>query len=322
MFQLAGGTGMFSDECKKALQKCGYSPDDFGTHEQVQKKISDAKAVVQEYNDPAASSKVPPPRKPTEHEAMLARCESGHLAEDRMFHAPGKKNRGNPCSNNFPPDGDALGYQSSQAPCMPMQTYGSEGGGKIGSPHWAVGRNEADQKAANPGVVDQATMSANSQANAALAMREGTDAKNDYNKKIRNLDEAGGVSKADRVKEARERRDDAVAMQQASAKELKGQGGTGSKEGSKNDDADKAAKCIEAFRQVMMAEMRRKALDKYGRNYQDTKKAAEQKKAAAAKSMAAAQKQLDSGKKMSPQQKQALEDQKAQARSDLIDAST
>jgi hypothetical protein len=306
LFQLAGGQKGFNDACKKALQKCGYDPDDFGTHEQVQKKISDAKDKVEDYNDALKTNKKPMPPKPTEHDAMLARCESGHLTQDRMFHAPGSGTRADPCQNNNPPDGDARGYESSQAPCMPMQAFGSQGGAKVGSPHWAVGRNEDAQEAnpANQGTLNQDKMGDLSSENVKLALREDGESKRDYNAKIRKLKEQAKPGKPDRVQEARERRDEAVAMSQASSKDLKEQGGTGAKDGSKSSDKEKASECIEAFRKEMMAEMRRKAIEKYGRDYQATRDAAGKARDKASQDVADARKAL-ADPKLTPDDRKA-----------------
>jgi hypothetical protein len=307
LFQLAGAAAGISAACAKAVQKCGYDPDDFGKHEQVQKKISDAKDKVQDYNDALKTNKKPMPPKPTAHDAMLARCESGHLTQDRMFHAPGSGTRADPCQNNYPDKGDALGYVSSQAPCMPMLAKGVEGGAKVGSPHWAVGRNEDAQRAdpANQGRdLSQKDLGDLSDQNVRLALREDPDSRKDYNAKIRKLKEQAKPGKPDRVQEARERRDEAVAMSQASSKDLKEQGGTGAKDGSKSDDKKKASECIEVFRKFAMAEMRREAIEKYGRDYQKTRDAAAQTHAQAKKDVDDARKAL-ANPKLTPDQRKA-----------------
>jgi len=322
LFVLAGGMGFFNAACVKALAKAGYKPDDFGTHEEVQAKIKEAKAARTKYEDDARSKGAPlDPHQPDPHTAMLARCQSGHLTQDALFHAPGAANRGNACANNQPPESqaDSRLYVSSQAPCMPMQTHsGPDGGNSIGSPHWAVGGNESAQRQANPNVVSPETMKANSTANVQLALRENPDAAAAYDDKISKIDKSQKASQAQRQADAAARRDLAAAGQQASAAELQGKGGTGDNSGSQSDSDTKASDCIEAFREAMMEEMRRKALEKYGKDYDKTKDQAQSKFDAADTRAKAAKDKYDDLKaqrdaETDPDKKAALDEQRKAA---------
>src|SRR5262249_47526819 len=117
-----------------------------------------------------------------------------------------------------------------------------------------------------------------------------------YNAQIKKLDETDKKSKADRQKEARKRRDESASIQQASAKEVEAQGGMGDKSGSKKANLDKAAECIKNFREHQMDQMRRGAIDKYGKDYDQTKKAADDKAAAASAAAAKAKQDYDDKK--------------------------
>jgi hypothetical protein len=137
-------------------------------------------------------------------------------------------------------------------------------------------------------------MSDQSNKNVKLALGEDQQSKKDYDNKIKNIAGNQEASQKERQDEAKARRQVATAGQQASAKQLESQGGAGANSGEKSDDKTKASDCIETFRQTMMAEMRRKAVEKYGRDYQKTKDAAESKLADASSRYDDAKKQAQS----------------------------
>jgi hypothetical protein len=296
-----GGAGFFDQACKEALAKMGFKPEDFGSHEEVKARIKEAQDARKKYEKDRKDQGLPlEPDKPTAHIAMLARSQAGHLSRDAMFRnattPDGKKaKRGNACANV---DDEARGYDTSQAPCMPMQTNdGPNGGGAIGSPHWRVSQAEAAQAKANPREVTNSTMAGHSDDNVRLALNASPEDKVKYNAQIKELKETDKKSKADRMKEARKRRDESASIQQKSAKEVEAEGGMGDKSGSKKATLNKAADCIKNFREHQMDQMRRKAIDKYGKDYDATKKAADDKAADASAAAAKAKQDYDDKKK-------------------------
>jgi hypothetical protein len=163
-------------------------------------------------------------------------------------------------------------------------------------------------------------MSSNSQDNVGIALG-GTDKKSQdkYDNTIANLKRENGVSAEDRKKKAEARKAESASIQQKSANQVQGKGGTGAKEGASDAAKKKAAECIEAFRKTHMTEMRRKAVEKYGENYKATKAAAKDAAEKAEAASAAAQKKkedvLDALKKeKDPAKKKALGAQYGQAK--------
>lgn len=280
-FLRAGDLGGFSAACLKLLAQAGYSPDDFGNHKYVQARIRQAKMARQNYVDQQrAAGKPVDPMGPDPHTAMLSRSQSGHLNQDAMFRAPG--GRGDACSNNLPPQGDARGYDSSSAPCMPMQTHGGTIGksrNAIGSPHWAVSQNEADQRgdpANRNRPLTQAEMSQQCRSNTALCTGGN---RPDYAAQM-------GDVKQNRQAEAVSRRRMGEDTRRGSAAEVKGggaggasaaagAGGAGAASGAISGNS--AAECIDNFRKAGMERMRQDALQKYGQDYDKTKQAAQQR---------------------------------------------
>lgn len=280
-FLRAGDLGGFSAACLKLLAKAGYSPDDFGNHAYVQARIRQAKMARQNYVDQCRANGTPPdPMGPDPHTAMLSRSQSGHLNQDAMFRAPG--GRGDACANNLPPSGDARGYDSSSAPCMPMQSHGGAIGSNrntIGSPHWAVSQNEAAQRGdpANTNrPLTQAEMSSQCRSNTALCTGGN---RPDYAQRMGNVDPK-------RQAEATSRRTQAEDTRRASSAAVQG-GGAGGGAGAAGAagagaaggaiSGNSAAECIDNFRKAAMERMRQDALKKYGQDYDKTKQAAQQR---------------------------------------------
>jgi hypothetical protein len=275
LYLKAGSPGKFTDDCVTALAKVGYDPSDFGDYDQVRAKIKAAKGRREVYEDQQRAAGAPiDPKGPDARTAMLARSQAGHLSQDDMFRADGS--RGNGCGNHRPPGpGEARGYNVYMAPCMPMQSYGgttSRPRDTIGSPHWAVSQNEADQRI--PGTtVNSTQMSAQCVQNTGIVTGANTV---DYDNHMAAGFRATKKSSARaRASQAQKRRELAASTQQAAASELPASGGAAAGDDAQGQkDKDMAAKCIDAWRQWAQEEMRRKAIEKYGTNYDQTKKAA------------------------------------------------
>ncbi len=126
-FLKAGGNAMFSAECIAALAKCNYEPEDFGSYDQVSKRIDKARAKTSAYDEWVAKGRPAtrpkdfdkdypkrgpwPPPAPTDRERWLSTCQAGHLGQN----ACRQRGRGDPCSNLVD------GYQDNLAACMPHQ---------------------------------------------------------------------------------------------------------------------------------------------------------------------------------------------------------
>ncbi|HJL19802.1 MAG TPA: hypothetical protein RMH99_29330 [Sandaracinaceae bacterium LLY-WYZ-13_1] len=156
-----GNSLFFSAKCVALLAQCGYSPDDFGTYDQVQKRCATARDKCELYDAQvrarqqaiaggASESEAPEVTapEPSDHERFLADCQSGHLAQDASMRNsrddddnPG---RGNPCAN----DGRVDGYETRLAPCMPHQGAADE----PGTQHHLVSVMENDQPVAHEGL--------------------------------------------------------------------------------------------------------------------------------------------------------------------------
>ena len=115
----AGGSGFFDAACVAALAKCGYSPDDFGTYDQVRSRIKNAQEQVSAMQK--AGQPVPPELQ------RLADCQSGHIGMNTCR----QRQRGNPCSNVVD------GYYANQAACMPHQggAFGDDGRPRLDTEH-------------------------------------------------------------------------------------------------------------------------------------------------------------------------------------------
>lgn len=318
----AGGDKNFDDDCEAALIKMGFHPDDFGTHREVKRNIKEAQRKREDYVAQCEKEGVPPdPDKPDPRTVMLAKSQSGHLNQDALFRTGTREDA---CSNNSPPEGDGRGFRSADAPCMPMQTMDTpEGGAVIGSPHWAVGRNEqrqwdAAKNSGNP-VMDDDQLSKNAQENIKIAL--GRNPNSRYSNAIKKLPEEEAKTGRKKRGEAADRRDAAADIQQDAAKQLQEQGGAGAKSKDPSQaDINKAVECIENFRKRKMDEMRTNAIEKYGRNYDDTKKKLEAQVAAKQKEVDALKAKLEGPPKPRGNNRKKLERQLEDARSDRNDA--
>ncbi|MFK7989804.1 MAG: hypothetical protein AB8I08_27545 [Sandaracinaceae bacterium] len=122
---LAGGAGFFDAACVAALAKCGYDPEDFGTYDDVYKRIREKRAVCDLHDDFHRDPQGPPPgisdsqreRReraleehlgphprqqpaaappvPTAEDRRTADSQSGHLSQNAAHQGV----RGDPCSN-------------------------------------------------------------------------------------------------------------------------------------------------------------------------------------------------------------------------------
>lgn len=111
MFLKAGGANpLMLPACKKALAACGYTPEDFGSYKEVGARCGAARKETGEAK-PTPGGKPPndPEHDPTAHEAWLATCESGHIAENTRHQAKRGDN-----DTSFCPL-----YEWQNAPCMP-----------------------------------------------------------------------------------------------------------------------------------------------------------------------------------------------------------
>jgi hypothetical protein len=281
---LAGGIEQFRDDCVTALAKVGYEQSDFGDYDQVRAKIKAAKGRREAYEDQQrAAGAAIDPNGPDARTAMLARSQAGHLGQDAMFHAP--NSRGNGCGNYRPPPPagpEARGYNTYMAPCMPMQAYGGTATrprGTIGSPHWAVSQNEAGQRA-TPGLLSPKDMRNQCVENAGIVTGSNSTRYDDH--MADGFDPTQKASAKARQGEAERRRDLAASTQQAAASELPASGGAAAADDADGEAQKKlAAECIDAYREKKLEEMRRKAIEKYGTNYDQTKAAAEAEQTAA-----------------------------------------
>ncbi len=111
MFVKAGGQNpLMLPECQKALAACGYSPDDFGSYNDVLDRCGQArKKTGGAATTPGDAPPQDPEHNPTAHEAWLATCESGHMAENTRQQQRRGRNQTSYCPL----------YEWQHAPCMP-----------------------------------------------------------------------------------------------------------------------------------------------------------------------------------------------------------
>ncbi len=153
---LQGGAGaMFSAACVAALVNAGYDPNDFGSYDYVDDRISKARDRVNLHNDHryGVPSTLPPkqrdarqaaldkwraanppparPPAPSPHDRTLAGCQSGHLVMNSSY----QRERENPCTSVVD------GFEDNLAPCMPHEGRTSVAGTEH---HW-VYHNEIAQ---------------------------------------------------------------------------------------------------------------------------------------------------------------------------------
>jgi hypothetical protein len=135
---LAGGAGVFSAACVKALAEAGLEPDDFGSYSHSRDKIRAAKRRVMEAK---IAKKNGQPAEVSAHDQLLAQSETGHLQQNALFQRG--LTRGDACQNERPGPGGAGApcYDFAGAPCGPHPSGTTPK--KVGTTHWAVGGNEA-----------------------------------------------------------------------------------------------------------------------------------------------------------------------------------
>jgi len=334
-FIKAGDTGAWDQDCINAVMKVGFHPDDFGSYDHTLKKIREAKdRVIQaQVGKKYGRSDMPTPPL-TDHDRLLNRCQAGHLTQNAVF----QRNRYNNCQNERAGDPPseypgADGYHHDGAPCGPHPV--NPGGRKApqeGTTHWAVGRNEAnianqDGQTLPPGAsltADQINENARG-----TALRTAAGALPD------DMQGTNGRDRNRKNGEASARASSAAALQAQGA----GGGSTAGADAATISDADKqkAADCIEAFRQRGLEKMREKVAHDYSpENYPATQAALDQRAndaeaavgQAQARRAAAVQARLDrktAGAGRAPTAEQALEERRAfsgmsSARQDLDQA--
>jgi hypothetical protein len=143
----AGGSAMFDDACKKALASCGFPPIAFGSYSKVLKVQGAARKAVGDANwTPKSGVDKQVDALPEAQQQFLANGQSGHMATNSMFQAPG--GRGDPCSNQP----GCAGYDANQAACTVHQGESTT----PGSAHYQITQQEAGV-AANQSTIPGAT---------------------------------------------------------------------------------------------------------------------------------------------------------------------
>jgi hypothetical protein len=110
-----GGSGQFSDKCKKALKACGVDPDSFGSYSDRRK--AQAKLRKQGKGKDVTADKMTGQRA---QDYLTANSQSGHMAQNAWFQRPG--GRDDACMNVPPANGknnagSSFGYTCAGAPC-------------------------------------------------------------------------------------------------------------------------------------------------------------------------------------------------------------
>ncbi|MEC7522939.1 MAG: hypothetical protein VYE22_23890 [Myxococcota bacterium] len=253
-----GNSLFFSAQCVALLAKCGYSPDDFGTYDQVQKRCSQARdkcatfdaqkkareeAIARGVPESEAPAVTAP--EPSDHERFLASCQSGHIAQDASMRnstdGDGNAGRGNPCAN----DGRVDGYETRLAPCMPHQGAADE----PGSQHHLVSNLENSQPvsdgASRGSDYDPTKLDADCQARTDQALQWREETAGDWNLAADNgkPGEQPEITDASAAAYFEGTDPKKSAELQGTPKELTG---------------DTAAECIESFRKAGEAEMKAK----------------------------------------------------------------
>lgn len=253
-----GNSLFFSAQCVALLAKCGYSPDDFGTYDQVQKRCSQARdkcatfdaqkkareeAIARGVPESEAPAVTAP--EPSDHERFLASCQSGHIAQDASMRnstdGDGNAGRGNPCAN----DGRVDGYETRLAPCMPHQGAADE----PGSQHHLVSNLENSQPvsdgAGRGSDYDPTKLDADCQARTDQALQWREETAGDWNLAADNgkPGEQPEITDASAAAYFEGTDPKKSAELQGTPKELTG---------------DTAAECIESFRKAGEAEMKAK----------------------------------------------------------------
>lgn len=244
---LAGGAGIFSADCVKALARAGFKPEDFGSYKHVKGKLREARCRVRGIPEPG---KTTPPGPPSKHDELMAQSTNGHLQQNALFQKTG--GRGNSCKN----EPGAECYDMQLAPCAPLP--GGSERANVGTSYWAGGEGERDfAQNKTPGAPVSSSQIRASAKNTIRLVAKGPTQK----------DVQG------RGKDARRRRSDERAARAASVGELrpknagKGKGGDGKEA---LVDETTAEKCIEAWMEKATEAMRRQVMDEYSKdNYQN-----------------------------------------------------
>ncbi len=243
---LAGGAGVFSAACVKALAEAGLEPDDFGSYEHTRDKIRAAKRRVLEAK---IARKNGQPAEVSAHDQLLAQSDTGHLQQNALF----QRKRGDACQNERAGSGNpgAPCYDFGGAPCGPHPS--GTGKKKAGTTHWAVGGNEASvQEGKEPGDPVSAAECQDVSKETARLTAKGADRQS--------VEKLTGHDKRRRDKEAEARAASAgeVQAKQGKAVDADSAAGKGVVEG------ETAAECIDNFTKIGTEQMRRQVMQDYG----------------------------------------------------------
>jgi hypothetical protein len=270
---LAGGAGIFSADCVKALARAGFEPGDFGSYNRVKQRIRQAKRRVRNAKPGAKPGE---PGAPSAHDKLLAQSTNGHLQQNALF----QRKRGNACQNEKPGDGGpgAPCYDLGLAPCAPLPR-GTERAHR-GTSHWAGGAAESafakDKKKGAP--------VSSAQCNKLAKNTIRLVAKGPTRSDVKGMEP-----------DAKRRRSEERDVRAASAGDVRAKNAgkvPADQEGKKAAvDEDSAEKCIEAWMKLANEAMRRKVMNDYSsENYSKTKDKLEKAQAKAE------QKAKDAGK--------------------------
>jgi hypothetical protein len=105
----AGKETLDNPKCRKALAACGYTPDDFGTYSQVQKRCGSARKITKGAKSKGITRKGDAKKDDLHHARWLAQGQSGHISENNRHQTDREHNAGSHCPL----------YDTNNAPCMP-----------------------------------------------------------------------------------------------------------------------------------------------------------------------------------------------------------
>lgn len=252
---LAGGAGIFSADCVKALARAGFEPGDFGSYNHVKQRIREAKRRVR---DAKPGAKPGQPGAPSAHDRLLAQSTNGHLQQNALF----QRKRGDNCQNEKPGPGGpgAPCYDLGLAPCAPLPK-GSERAHR-GTSHWAGGAAESAFAQGK----EKGDPVSSRQSNALARNTIRLAAKGPTRSDVKGMEA-----------DARRRRSEERDARAASAGELRAKTAgkvSADQEGKKAAvDEDSAEKCIESWMKLANEAMRRQVMQDYSEeNYPATKK--------------------------------------------------
>lgn len=261
VFLLAGGSAFFDAACVAALLKCGLHPDDFGSYDHVKNRIRAAKRKIQDHKEAKKRGEADSVPAPDAHDKLLDKSEAGHLMQNAIFQG----SRGNNCTNQ--PGSE--GYHSELAPSGPQMGTAT----KEGSTHCAATQHDATLR--DGGVKPGTALNAEQLSNHSMKSSEitargaGKDA----------LADKGPGPKRVRTNELKLRKASAAALDAETA----GTVGTPADNTLTDEDAQKAAECIDAFTAAAFEAMRNKVMQDYGPDYATTKERLQQEETAALK---------------------------------------